>query len=126
MGDERNAKDIHFVALGKFRGLTDEHGRDLAAVLIDMFEANTPSVVARIRQSTARADAPEVHRLAHSLKGSAAMLGATRIAETASAIEAAAAQGVLDGVSSRLDAVVEQLPGTVARLRAELAKPHDT
>jgi HPt (histidine-containing phosphotransfer) domain-containing protein len=55
--------------------------------LVTMFFGETALHLDALRQALARADAPGVAREAHALRGSAATLGAQRIADLAEVIE---------------------------------------
>ena len=112
-------------ALGRLRGLEAESGGDLMAELIDVFAANTPVVLARLRAlagAVGGADIKEAERLAHALKSSAATLGATGYAATARTIEQRARDGSLSGLGALLDEMSRQLDPLLDRLRVERAR----
>jgi len=108
-------------ALGHLQGLTGESGRDIASELVELFAAHTPAALGRMR-ALAPAPAPanhEVERLAHSLKSSAAMLGALTISSLAQTVESLARDGDLTQTSDLLDLIQQALTPTLVQLEAE-------
>jgi two-component system, sensor histidine kinase and response regulator len=71
----------------RLRELEDEGDPDFVQTLVTMFFGETALHLDALRQALARADAPGVAREAHALRGSAATLGAQRIADLAEVIE---------------------------------------
>jgi len=79
--------------------------------LLKKFAARQAGTVDAMRTALARGDVATAERDAHSLKGSAATLGADRVAEKAEKVEAAIKSGndindALESLSRSLDAVV--------------------
>jgi len=111
-------------ALRKLRGLQAEDGTPLATTLIDLFAETTRRAIGQIGDGVAGGPAGlrEARRLAHSLKGSAAMLGAQAMADLARAMEAHAAEGETELIPPLLARAAALLDATVARLREEQAK----
>lgn len=105
------------VAVRSLAGLEDDEGEDLAAALVELFESTSRDTLTRLAAlAGAPAEgAPEAERLAHSLKGAAATLGATAVAELAGAIEHAARGGRPPDASA-----VTHLGGIVTEAVAEL------
>ncbi|MEK6985065.1 MAG: Hpt domain-containing protein [Candidatus Thermoplasmatota archaeon] len=66
----------------------------LAAILAQFLE-EAPANLATLRQSSAAGEAAEARRAAHSLKSTAAQMGAMRLSELCRDIEHAAAAGTL-------------------------------
>ncbi len=87
--------------------LRDLVGGDPAKVrhYLRMFADLTGPSLADIRVAIATGDREQIGRLAHKIKGSAAMVGAVRVARSAAAIEAdgAASSGELTRLSEQLD-----------------------
>ncbi len=106
-------------AMRQLVGLSTDRGTDLIGSLIDLFETNTPDLIARIESMTTAGASGEVERAAHTLKAGAATLGAVAIADVARTIEHAARDGVAINVRPHLDAIREQLAPTLAALRVE-------
>ena len=86
--------------------------------LLSRFAASQSAVLSDIRGALAVNDSPTAQRLAHSLKGAAANLGATALAEIAAKVEAAIDSD--HSVSTTLDALSESLDTTIAAIRAAL------
>ena len=83
-------------------------GRDQAKVdkFLRMFIETTPATLSQLAASIHASDVDAVVRIAHKVKGSAAMIGARPMADLAMAIEHRARQGDLTGVAA-LDAELE-------------------
>jgi len=98
--------------------------RDLARVFVE----DAPGRSDALRAAAASRDAAQLERLAHSLKGSAAILRAARLQAACAALESAAQAGgvapapaLLDGVDHELARVAEFFadPGWTAALEGE-------
>ena len=84
---------------------------------IDNFVDGSAETLDVLRRALARGDAELVRSTAHQLKGSAANLGAVRVAELAQELEQRAHDGELDGA----DRVLEGLAGVAQAAVAALA-----
>jgi HPt (histidine-containing phosphotransfer) domain-containing protein len=71
--------------------------------LIDTFTESAPPLLAELQSALAAGDAVTVHRAAHTLKSSAASLGALRLADEAAGIEVAAKGGELPPEAASAD-----------------------
>jgi two-component system sensor histidine kinase TorS len=99
----------------RLRALRDDYG-DIALKALDVFESTAGTTIAELRAAQDAGDADEVRRLAHRLSGSARTVGATGMAQLASALEAAAPDA-----RERLETLEASLRPTIAALRAALA-----
>ena len=88
----------------------------LLAELATVFLAESPKVLAALRDALSRQDAEEAYRAAHTIKGSVAVFGATRTAELAQTIQELANTRSLTGI----EAYVEQLTAELARVEHDL------
>jgi signal transduction histidine kinase/DNA-binding response OmpR family regulator len=86
--------------------------------LLTRFSESQSAVPSDIRAALAANDSPTAQRLAHSLKGAAANLGATSLAEIATKVEAAVDSN--HSVCVALDALSESLDATIAAIRTAL------
>jgi len=86
--------------------------------LLLRFADSQSLTVSEIRSALAAHDSPTAQRLAHSLKGAAANLGATTLAELAAKTEAAIDAN--SSVALALDALSNCLNATIAAIRAAL------
>jgi HPt (histidine-containing phosphotransfer) domain-containing protein len=86
--------------------------RSLERELLNLFGRQAELLVARMRDG----DAASIAALAHTLKGSAAGIGACRVAQTAEAAERAAASG-----PAALKPALDGLADAVAQARAHIA-----
>jgi len=116
--DVQDAFTVDLEQLQTFDGLTGERGGDLVGELIDMFETSTRDALRVLRAAAGGPGAADAERLAHSLKASAATLGAVGIAELARRAEALCREGRFADVRPLLDAVDAALDPVVKRLRA--------
>jgi HPt (histidine-containing phosphotransfer) domain-containing protein len=111
-------------ALRKLRGLQADDGTELAITMIEMFAEATQLAIRQIGEGVAAAPGglPEARRLAHSLRGSAGMLGAHAIVDLAGAMESHAAKGEADLIPPLLARLAAIADATIAALRKEQAK----
>lgn len=97
-------------------------GRDLVSQLIDLFIENTPNRMEQVRSGLESGEIQQVERACHSLKSSAANLGASRLHFLAAEMEEVAARGdgdALEGLSERLDGIYEDAVERLKTLRAK-------
>jgi HPt (histidine-containing phosphotransfer) domain-containing protein len=90
---------------------------DFVDELIDTFLADVPRQVADLRTAVATGTAADAVRPAHSLKGTAATIGARAVEAASRSIEEQAADGNVDGLLER----VSELERALADLEAALA-----
>ena len=104
--------------------------RALLCELVGIFVDDGPKRVQAIRSALTADDVRQVEHVAHSLKGSAAILGATRLSSAALALEDAAHDGhtentpeLVSAIARELDRVMEFFadPGWTDRLDREVA-----
>lgn len=91
----------------RFRGL-----EDVAAQMIEGFQATAPELLMKIESAARNGDAPSVKIAAHTLKGVLSNFHADSIADDARLLEEQAAQGNLDGAleqSERISSKVREL-----------------
>jgi ligand-binding sensor domain-containing protein/signal transduction histidine kinase/CheY-like chemotaxis protein/HPt (histidine-containing phosphotransfer) domain-containing protein len=91
-------------------------GKEIVRGIIDSFVAEAPGRMARMRQAIAEGNAEDLNFAAHVLKGSAAQLGALRLAEGCRELEERGRVGDLDGA----DELVRRLEGEASRAAAAL------
>ncbi len=102
--------------------------RELVVELIGTFRERTPAAIEQLARAVQARDAAAAASVAHSLKGSAANIGATALATLAADLEAGARDGRLpDPVAdlSSLRAEVDALAPVLDRLSAEIAAGRD-
>ena len=97
--------------------LADTMGDEMA-ILVEDFVNCTGTMFHQLSDPQVRADARVVTRHAHTLKSSAAMIGAMRLSAQARELEAACKRGELAG----LDAALAQMQAEFVRVCAELDK----
>ena len=84
--------------------------------LIQIYLDDSPKQIAEIEQSLAQGDAPRLTRAAHSLKGSSANFGASRLRAVSEQIETLGRQGLLRDVPAQLP----ELKAGFEQVRADL------
>jgi len=104
-------------ALSQLSGLNGDEGQDLIGDLIDMFASTTPALLEQLR-AAAGAGTADAERHAHSLKGSAAALGAVGIAELARRIESLCRAGGHADALPLVARIAGALPQAIDRLRS--------
>jgi len=97
-------------------------GDELLQDLIALFLSETPKRLKTLSASVAAGNCGEAERAAHTLKSSAATLGALALGATASAAEAAARTGRLDEVARLLAPLGTEAEKALAALSAESAR----
>jgi histidine phosphotransfer protein HptB len=91
--------------LEHLRGLEARGTPGLAAQVIEIFVRDTSSRLAALREAIARRDGEATYRVAHTLQGSAAMVGAASVARGCAELTSAARNGSFD----RCEAIVAEL-----------------
>jgi signal transduction histidine kinase/DNA-binding response OmpR family regulator len=100
--------------------------RALVVDLLDAFRQGTATAIERMAHGLARADADAVRSAAHSLKGSAANIGAASLAALAGDLETRAKEGRLPAGPAALDSLHEEfrlLVPVLERLTTDFAGP---
>ncbi len=97
-------------------------GQDIMVRIIGMFKDSTPEAVDEMRQSLKDGDNECLRRVAHTLKSSAANLGAMEISALARHIEQAAREERHDGVEEAINAIADQLTEVFAFLDTEITQ----
>jgi PAS domain S-box-containing protein len=92
----------------------------LLRTLAGLFLEDAPSVRATLKDALAQANAKELERTAHRLKGSAGVFGAADVAAAAAALEMLSGRGDLEGAAR----VVVELEGLLDHLSTLLAEVH--
>lgn len=103
-----------------------EQGPALVAELLGVFAEDAPTQLAGLRRALDCADVDAARRAAHSLKSTAAMLGAVRLAAAARAVESSAETEDLAGAAGALGVLErEYAPAAeaLARLSAGQTRP---
>jgi PAS domain S-box-containing protein len=106
-------------ALARLRELQEPGEPDFVTELIDHLLEEMPERLERLGELVAAGDAHGAERLAHSMKGSCANLGAMATSRLCQAIELKARQGSLDGVAALLDELRREFARAVPVLSAE-------
>lgn len=78
-------------------------GSDFVVEMIELFLENAPQRLKTARDAFESGDTPTLHRSVHSLKSTAANLGAQTLQATAEAAEARANEADLDAIPALLD-----------------------
>lgn len=93
----------------------------LTAEIAQLFIDTTIPLIAELRDAMARADAPELARVAHSVKGASANMYAAQLTAASAALEAAAKRGELASMLTLIEAVDREFEAARTYLRRELA-----
>ena len=97
-------------------------GRDLVSQLIDLFVENTPIRMEQVRSGLSTGEIQEVERACHSLKSSAANLGASRLHFLAAEMEEIAARGEADPLGPLAERLETTYSEAVEQLKALRSK----
>ena len=98
--------------------LRDWGGEKLLREIVRLFLANSPVRMDQIRTGLAKGDPSEVERGAHSLKSTAANIGASRVSALSSEFESIASAGRLDGLRDRFPELEEDYAAACGALEA--------
>jgi len=100
--------------------LEEDVGREDLPAILATFRTETERRIGALREAVAAQDAVRAWNEAHSIKGSAAFLGATRLSETAYAMEAAGKAGDLDALRRLLPTIENEAREACEALRSFL------
>jgi HPt (histidine-containing phosphotransfer) domain-containing protein len=106
------------VTIENLRALSPEDNGEFLREIIGIFLADTPLRFTELEESLAAGDTPKFTRAAHSIKGSAANLGALALGESAHTLETQSKQKPLGELSALVAAVRDEY----AKAKAELEK----
>ena len=104
-GPEENkvsGKSVDQAVLDRLRELNEDDEPDIVTELIDLFLRDTPPRLAALKDAISEGDAQALSQTAHTLKGSSASLGATRLAALNAELEKKASYGSLEDASRLL------------------------
>lgn len=103
-------------------GLRELGGSEMLSELAQMFFDDTSSNLAVLREAVEGGDAHSVERVAHTLKGSSASMGAARMAEICSELQEAGASGDLSHAPVLLERLEEEFGRVRPALEAEVER----
>lgn len=101
-------------------------GPDAAAHVLDIFLREAATQLPAVRAAVARRDAAEIERVAHTIKGSAAMLGAVSVARNCAELILSARHGLFDDggdIMARLEANVAAIQRSITPAPAQHHRP---
>jgi HPt (histidine-containing phosphotransfer) domain-containing protein len=87
------------------RQLTPPGEPDVLAEVLRLFLDEVPPRIARLRNAWTSGNIEEMHRLAHSLKGSAGNIGASRLYDVCSRLDAMGKAGDIVAAATMVDAL---------------------
>jgi len=116
-----NDPAIDSEAIENLRALDTDGDNSFLREIIGIFLQDTPLRIADLHQSLAAGDVVRFSRAAHSLKGSASNLGATRLSGAASKLEQQSRHDGLASVGSHLPVIEAEFAAAKAELERFLA-----
>jgi len=96
-------------------------GQDLASELLGRFAASLPATFAQLRALADAGDSATLMRDAHSMRGTALLLGASDFAERADRLECDARAANVASAHAHVDTLAAEWPATHAALLAACA-----
>ncbi len=96
-------------------------GKEFLLKMIDNFISQAPTRVQSARKNLEGSDLKAIHLIAHSLKASAANLGATKVHELAERLEEMSSIGLKEHIGEGLDRLDTVLMEAIQSLQAERA-----
>jgi CheY-like chemotaxis protein len=115
---------IDLNAVNRIRAIQGKDDGSLFERVVAQFGETAPSLVATLRAQYRSGDGEAVWRTAHSLKSSAAALGAGRLSRRCAEIEALARDGDSSSVGELLDALEADLAAAHSGLRELIGAEH--
>ncbi len=113
------------IDLGKPLAAMNMDGATVRRILLG-FQSDNRETAGKIRKACAENDLDQVRQLAHSLKGSAASIGAEKLNEAAKALEMACRQnGASSGEPSDLDGRIAQLESALGKVLSSIQSLED-
>ena len=94
-------------------------GQDFLWKMIDNFVAQSPMRIQSTRNNLEIGDLKAIHLIAHSLKASAANLGAVKVQEIAEKLEEMASVGLREHIGEALEKLEVVLAEAIVSLKAE-------
>lgn len=94
-------------------------GSEFVVEMIELFLENAPQRLESAREAFESGDIPTLHRSVHSLKSTAANLGAQLLRATAEAAEARAHEEDMDAIAALLDDLEREYADAREELEAE-------
>jgi histidine phosphotransfer protein HptB len=107
--------------LDLMRELGEPGEPDPVMELVEVFEAQTQQLVAKLEAGQAEGDHDAIRKVAHSLKGSSGNLGAMRLAELSRLLENHATDR--SNCNDLVNEILEEVSVVSTLLRAEADKP---
>jgi PAS domain S-box-containing protein len=114
------AEFIDPAALDGFRQFDTDDGPSLLTQLIEVFLENTPILLRDLRVALAKGAAPDLMRVAHTLKGSCSNFGAHRLRADCLRLEQLAETGSLEGAEILLQEIERTFEGVRQALEREV------
>jgi two-component system, sensor histidine kinase and response regulator len=99
-----------------------EGDRELLEELVHLFVEGSPASLQDIQQALGERDAHRLERLAHTMKGSSASLGANRVSEAALVLEMRARSGALENAGELIDSLKAELDRVLPELESLTGK----
>jgi HPt (histidine-containing phosphotransfer) domain-containing protein len=103
--------------VGTLRQLTPPGEPDVLAQVLNLFLVEVPPRMDRLRNAWVAGNIEEVHRVAHSLKGSAGTIGARRLYEVCRQLDTRGKSGDLSGSAALVDALGVEFGKVEAEIR---------
>jgi two-component system, sensor histidine kinase and response regulator len=100
--------------------------RELFGEIAQLFVEGYPAAIEEIRSALSSRDAATLERASHTIKGSAAQLGATAVGRTAEEIERCAHAGNLDGADEYLARLTREIEHLISELQLHFRELRDT
>jgi CheY-like chemotaxis protein/HPt (histidine-containing phosphotransfer) domain-containing protein len=106
-------------------GALEADGVGLLVELMTIFAVSTPELIARMADAIEAGDAEDFQKAAHTLKGSALQIGATRVGVAGAQLDALGKSGTTEGAGAILRRVDALFETTIAEIRgiAERLRP---
>jgi HPt (histidine-containing phosphotransfer) domain-containing protein len=107
--------------LAGLRQLTPPGEPDVLLEVLKLFLEEVPARIARLRNAWTAGNIQEVHRAAHSLKGSAGNIGARRLYDVCRQLDERGKAGDLAGVAPLVDALDVEFGKVATEIRRLIA-----
>jgi CheY-like chemotaxis protein len=104
--------------LHEFSEMMGEDGIELAKELLRMYRKNSLDLIDSLQHTLDKQNLPDLHRVAHTLKGNSSQVGAVRLSGLCFTLEQITQNGSWDGAQ----AVLEQIKAEFGKVECEIEK----
>jgi HPt (histidine-containing phosphotransfer) domain-containing protein len=115
-----NQSSIDLTVLKEFGAMMGDGSSDFIVELIDLFLEDTPDLLAGIEQNVAQKNAEGVRSTAHTLKSTAASVGAVKLSALSEQLEGIARSGMIENINGEVTELLAEFDTVKYLLKEEV------